>query len=140
MKKFLTLLLALVLALGLTACGSSSAGDTNTGYTLAKDYQGQDTVIISFDFTNNNEDATSAMVALNIDAYQDGIELESAILTDAPEGYDSESEMKNIKQGATLNCQKAFVLSNTSSPVEVEAEELFSFSSDKVVCTYAIAD
>ena len=30
MKKFLTLLLALVLALGLTACGSSSAGDTNT--------------------------------------------------------------------------------------------------------------
>ena len=111
-----------------------------TGYTLAKDYQGQDTVIISFDFTNNNEDATSAMVALNIDAYQDGIELESAILTDAPEGYDSESEMKNIKQGATLNCQKAFVLSNTSSPVEVEAEELFSFSSDKVVCTYAIAD
>ena len=111
-----------------------------TGYTLAKDYQGQDTVIISFDFTNNNENATSAMVALNIDAYQDGIELESAILTDAPEGYDSESEMKNIKQGATLNCQKAFVLSNTSSPVEVEAEELFSFSSDKVVCTYAIAD
>lgn len=170
MKKFLTLLLALVLALGLTACGSSSVGDTNTpagsdsqqqestpsspdgegtlgkyavkftGYTLAKDYQGQDTVIISFDFTNNDEDATSAMVALNIDAYQDGIELESAILTDAPEGYDSESEMKNIKQGATLNCQKAFVLSNTSSPVEVEAEELFSLSSDKVVCTYAIAD
>lgn len=169
MKKFLTLLLALVLALGLTACGSSSAGDTNTpagsdsqqqestsspdgegtlgkyavkftGYTLAKDYQGQDTVIISFDFNNNDEDATSAMVALNIDAYQDGIELESAILTDAPEGYDSESEMKNIKQGATLNCQKAFVLSNTSSPVEVEAEELFSLSSDKVVCTYAIAD
>lgn len=113
MKKYLTLLLVLVLALGLTACGSSSAGDTNTpagsdsqqqestpsspdgegtlgkyavkftGYTLAKDYQGQDTVIISFDFTNNNENATSAMVALNIDAYQDGIELESAILTDA---------------------------------------------------------
>ena len=154
MKKFLTLLLALVLALGLTACGSSSAGDTNTP--AGSDSQQQEstpsspdgegtlgkyaTVIISFDFTNNNEDATSAMVALNIDAYQDGIELESAILTDAPEGYDSESEMKNIKQGATLNCQKAFVLSNTSSPVEVEAEELFSLSSDKVVCTYAIAD
>ena len=30
MKKFLTLLLALVLALGLTACGSSSAGNANT--------------------------------------------------------------------------------------------------------------
>ena len=168
MKKLATLFAILTLALGLVACGSSSSdkpaqtpdssqqqtdaaseADNNgalgnyavqfTGFTLTKDYQGQDAVIISFDFTNNDENATSAMVALQIEAYQDGIELESAILTDAPEGYDSESEMKNIKQGATLNCQKAFLLSNTSSPVEVEASELFSFSSDKVACTYSIA-
>ncbi len=161
MKKFLSLLLALIMALSLVACGSNAntptPDDKNTptneqakdeskgklgdyavqftGFSLAKDYEGNDAIIVTYDFTNNSEEATSAMTALVIRAYQDGVQLSSAILMDAPDGYDAENEMKNIKTGATLACQTSFVLSSTSSPVEVEAEELFSFSDDQVTYT-----
>lgn len=161
MKKSFSLLLAWIMALSLVACGSSTntptPDDKNTptdeqtkgeskgklgdyavqftGFSLAKDYEGNDAIIVTYDFTNNSEETTSAMTALVIRAYQDGVQLSSAILMDAPDGYDAESEMKNIKNGATLSCQTAFVLSSTSSPVEVEAEELFSFSDDQVTYT-----
>lgn len=123
--------------------GQGTLGDYDvsfTGYVLAKDYEDNDAIIISYDFTNNSEETVSAMVALQIQAFQDGIELESAILFDAPEGYNSENEWKDIKTGATLNCQAVFVLSNTSSPVEVEASEFISFSDAVVSCTYDIVN
>ncbi len=167
MKKIVSLLLALVMALSLIACGGNntdtpdpvdknpvanedpkdesngSLGDYAvkfTGYSLAKDYEGNDAIIVSYDFTNNSAEATSSMTALIIRAYQDGIELSSAILMDAPDGYDAESEMKNIKTGATLNCQTAFVLSSVTSPVEIEAEELFGFSDAQVTYTCTIEE
>lgn len=170
MKKFFAFLLASMMVFSLVACGSDTAaqGDVTptpteegsdennvkneesgvlgdytvnfTGYTLAKDYEGNDAIIVSYDFTNNSEEATSALAALQIQVFQDGIELETAILSDAPDGYNSENEWKDIKTGATLNCQAAYILSNTSSPVEVEASEFFSFSDAVVSCTYDIVN
>lgn len=110
-----------------------------TGYTLAKDHEGHNVIIVSYDFTNNSAEATSAALSLSLQAFQDGVELDSAFLLDAPKGYTSENAWKDIKTGVTLNCQSAFVLFNTNSPVEVEATELFSFSGTMVSCTYDIA-
>ena len=123
--------------------GQGTLGDYGicfTGYTLAKDYEGNDAIIINYDYTNNSEGTTSAMFALYIQVFQDGIECERAILMDTPEDYNAENEMKDIKPGATLNCQCAYVLSNTTSPVELEAKESISFNDDVVTCTYNIAE
>ena len=126
-----------------TSEGQGKLGDYDicfTGYSLTKDYEGNDAIIISYDYTNNSEETTSAMFALYIRVFQDGIECERAILMDAPESYNAENEMKGIKPGATLNCQCAYVLSNTTSPIELEAKESISFNDDMVTCTYNIAE
>ena len=169
MKKLCILLVALLVSFNLTACGSSPSGGTPDGdaahgttagntdksqqfgegtldkyavkftdAVLATDYEGHDAIVISYDYTNNDEDAASAMVALYIKAFQDGVELEHAYGIQGVE-YNSDNETKDLKTGATLNCQTAFVLTS-ASPVEVEATAAFSFSSDKVTYTYQITE
>ena len=101
---------------------------------LTKDYEDNDAIVISYEFTNNSDEAISFMVAIGAKAYQDGVELETAIIT-GDDNYSSEDLMKEIKPGATLTVQKAFALDNTTSPVEAEAEELFSWEDDAPVLT-----
>ncbi|MBO4853607.1 MAG: DUF5067 domain-containing protein [Oscillospiraceae bacterium] len=162
MKKFLSLFLVVLTCFMLVACGESSTpaqgesssptetdstaaentgegdlGDYHvrvTGYHLAKSYDDKDVIILDYEFTNNDEDATSAETALYIKMFQDGIQLESAIVID--DSYDSDNGFKDIKTGVTLPCQCAYELENTTSPVEVEISKLFSFSDATV--TYVI--
>lgn len=165
MRKAWIWIVVLLLSLALTACGSSSPSGSDTtgtssankseqvgegtldkyavkftGASLAKDYDGNDVIIVSYDFTNNSEENASAMISLLVTAFQDGVELEHAYFIDAPDGYNSDNQMKDLKTGATLNCQEAYILSNTTSPVEVEAKASFSLSSDKVIETFQIAE
>lgn len=101
--------------------------------TLSKDYEDKDAIIVSYDFTNNGENETSFMVAISAKAYQDGIELESAIIMG--DDLNAEDQMKNIKPGATLTVKKAYVLDNNTSPVEVEVEKLISWDDNAPVLT-----
>lgn len=122
-----------------------SAGDLGdytfsiNNYVLAEDYEGNPAIIVDFDFTNNGKDATSFMVAGLAKAFQDGIELENAIIMNA-DVYNADNYMKEIKTGATLNVQQAWTLTSTESPVEVELEEFVSFSDDKLAKTFEIAE
>lgn len=106
-----------------------------TGVTVAEDYEGNPALIVNYDFTNNSEEAASAMFSLNIDVFQNGLELETAIIADASV-YDSGQSMRDIQTGATLSCQDAFVLEDTTSPVEVHVSELISFDDTEVTATY----
>lgn len=109
-----------------------------TGYRLAKDYEGKDVIIIQYDFTNNGADAESAMFALTMTAFQDGIQLETAFMLD--DSYQGDNSSKDIKPGVTISCESAYELPNTTSPVEFEVSELFSFDSTSVVETFNIAE
>lgn len=98
---------------------------------ITKEWTGKDAVLITYEFTNNSEDAISFDVALDAKAYQDGIGLETAILEeDTDLGIDVE-----IKPGVTKEVKKAYVLRDTTTPVEIEVSELISFSDDKIVTT-----
>lgn len=90
----------------------------------ATDYEGNPVLIVNFDFTNNSEEATSFMLATNVDAFQDGVELEMAIMMD--DNYDGDAQLKDIKPGTTLPVQVAYSLTS-QTPVTVEVTELFSF-------------
>lgn len=113
---------------------STDAGDLGDYHveikdaTLSSDYEGNPAIIVTLSWTNNSEETTSAMLAVNTTAFQDGVELEMAIMMD--ENYDGESSVKDVRPGTTLDVQYAYVLSNTTSQVEVEVSELFSFDSD----------
>ena len=173
-KRTLALLLGLLLALSLTACGSEPApaapsdddtqqeevndpedtqepeesvqentfdlGDyvvTIDGASLATDYDGNPALILTYTWTNNSEETCSAMTALMEKAFQDGIQLESAIIGNSSV-FDSDASWKEIRPGASLSVQKAFVLDNTVSSVEIEISEFLSFSSNAPTALYVI--
>jgi uncharacterized lipoprotein YehR (DUF1307 family) len=175
-KKLLTLSLVLimVLAFSLSACGGNSspsksnssgsitaaseksessnkaAKSSSSGtlgdydfaikdYKLVKDYEGKDAILINVKFTNNGEDATSFMVAGDLEVFQDGVELESTVTT-GKNSENTDNDDKDIKTGASIDCAEVFVLKNKTSPVEAELSEFISFSDDKLVKTFNIAE
>ena len=93
---------------------------------VSKTYDGKPALIVDFTFTNNSDEAASFMFTANAKAFQDGIELESAIIGDDKK-YDSGAAMKDIKPGKSLKVQAAYVLDNKKADVEVEVTELISF-------------
>lgn len=98
------------------------------GAKLAKDYEGNPAIVVDYAFTNNSTETKSAFVALTDKAFQDGVSLETAIISD-DSVYDSDLSWKDIRPGTTLDCQTAFILTSETSIVEVEFEEFANFSS-----------
>lgn len=105
---------------------------------LAKTYEGKDAVVITLKYTNNADEAKSYMTSLISKAFQDGVELDSAIIMDESV-YKSDSQMKELKKGASIDVQVAYELANTTSDVEFEVEEFLSFDEAKIEKTFAIA-
>lgn len=103
------------------------------GAKLTKDWEGKDAVLITYEFTNNSDSPISFDGSLDDKLYQDGIELESAILSD-----DNESKLfdtVDLKPGITKEVKKAYLLRNKKSEIEVEIQELFSLSDDMIKTT-----
>lgn len=94
---------------------------TIDGSTLTTDYEGAPAIIVDYTFTNNSEEATSFAMACSPKAFQNGVELEMAIVTeDLGNGYSGE-----IKPGASTTARIAYSLTDESE-VSVEVTELFS--------------
>lgn len=107
------------------------------GFSLSKDRDGNDAIIINYDFTNNSADPAAALWALDLTSFQGGVALEPAY---SVEGCNSDPYYTTeVKDGATISLQSAFLLRDLSTPVEVEASELISYSDKKVVAEFDIA-
>lgn len=76
------------------------------------------------------------MVALLGKAFQDGVQLETAITDGSIEGYDAEASMKEIRPGTTQDFQEVYVMTSETSPVEVEMTEAFTLENDMVTKTF----
>lgn len=88
------------------------------------DYEGNKMIVINYDFTNNGSEGVMPLIGVSMKAFQDGVELETAIAMDATV-YDAGIAQKEVKPGASLaGCQNAYVLTS-ESPVEVEVGPLF---------------
>lgn len=104
------------------AQASSKYAVTIDGSTVTTDYEGKPAIIVDYTFTNNSDDATSFAVACSQKAFQNGVQLETAVvLDDLGNGYFAE-----IKPGATTSARKAYSLADESD-VTVEVTELISF-------------
>lgn len=160
----LGVIIAVIIVIAVAASGSESNDDTNTssnenttvssvnaekketdentigdfkcvvkGAKLTKDWEGKDAVLITYEFTNNSDSPISFDGALDDKLYQDGIELESAILSN-----DEEAKLidaVDLKPGITKEVKKAYSLRNKESEIEVEIQEVFSFSDDMIKTT-----
>lgn len=73
---------------------------------LTKDYDGNDAVLITYEFTNNSENAESFDIALNDDLYQNGVGLEMAFFLDGTEtdGFDVKIQPGVTKEVKRVMC------------------------------------
>ena len=161
MKKTMSLLLTLLLlfSFALFALGSGESEDETQGTGTADsgkgnlnkydvqingcrvsiDYEGAPIVIVSYTFKNvGYDDATSFALSVSDKAYQNGVELENCFSADESAGYDAEKQSTNIKKGASIEVEVAYKLQDTTSDVDVEAGELFSFDNKKVQKTFKL--
>ncbi len=170
MKKILSLLLCLcvILAFGIFAIASgedtsttdnqgsgtvdtadtTEAADANLGdykveilsCRLAKDFEGKDVVIVKYNFTNNADEATAFFTAFDDNVYQDGVGLNESLFVEDDYNYSSDNQTKNIKTGSSLEVEVAYELNDTTTDIEVEVEELFSFDDNMVTKTFSITE
>lgn len=115
-----------------SAAPSASSGDLGAYHVeiknavLARDYEDHPAIVITYAWTNNSDDTTSAMVAVAEKAFQDGIQLDSAVIANS-DVYDSGANSKNVRPGATIDVQCAYLLTSETSMVEFEIQEFFQF-------------
>ena len=164
MQKVVSLLLALLLiasfavfALGSGEDNSSDQGEgsADKGETvegaigdysviidscrLAKDYEGDAVVIVKYVFSNvNDDDATAFFTAFDETVYQNGVGLNESYFVDDSAKYSSDNQLKEIKKGATLDVEVAYELNDTTTDIEVEVKELFSFDDTTITKTFSI--
>ena len=165
MKKILTLVLAvaIILAFGAFGLASGESGTSDQGsgsaegstasnsdlgdYSvvidscrLARNYDDKPVVIVKYKYTNNSSDtATAFWVAFDDTVYQNGVGLNEAYMLDDSANYNSDNQMKEIKKGASIDVEVAYELNDTTTDIEVEVKELFSFSDKTLTKTFKIA-
>ncbi len=88
---------------------------------VTEDYSGAPAIVVTYTFTNNAEKATPFMTAISAKCFQNGVELDTAIVQD----IDAQSALNEVKPGATTTVQEAYLLDDQSD-VSVECTELIS--------------
>lgn len=101
---------------------SSDYAVTIDGCRVTEDYAGEPVAVVTYTFTNNSDDATSFMVALRPQVFQNGVELNTAIGSD----WDSEKYLKDVKPGSSSTVEIGYSLEGDSD-LTVEVTELISF-------------
>lgn len=128
---------------GTTSVGNEEIGDYSVvidSCRLAKDYSGKPVVIVKYIFTNNNSDeSTSFSTAFNEEVYQGGVGLNEAFMVDKSANYESDAQYKDIKKGSSIEVEVAYDLNDTTTDIEVEVQEFFSFDDRTITKTFSIA-
>lgn len=104
------------------------------GASIVEDYEGKPAIVITYAWTNNSEETTSAMVALYGKAFQDGVQMDTAIVI--ADGFAIGESMTDIRPGTTIDVSSAYSLTSETSTVEFELSKLVSLSKDMVTMDF----
>ena len=96
---------------------------------VSTDYEDKPALIIYYEYTNLGDDTSNFMFNVSEKLFQNGIQLETAILMDSPDEYCN--SMLDIQKGATIAVASAYSLRDNDNPVTLEISELISFSDEK---------
>ena len=141
-SKLLCILLAALMLLSLAACGGGKPADPNLlklgkyellykGACIMKDYDGNDALVLTLDYTNNTDESDCYLLSIVESATQNGTELTLATIYTAEDSFDTicDGQYADVMPGETLEIKSAFVLTDTTSKVEIKFEELFGSKS-----------
>lgn len=90
---------------------------------IVDDKDGNPAIVITYAWTNNSDETTRSDLAIREKAFQDGIQMDTAIIGDKSI-YDPLSSTKEIRPGATIDVQNAYAMKSYSI-VEFELEDVF---------------
>lgn len=108
---------------------------------LAKDYSGEDVVIVKYIFTNvSDEDAAAFNSTIDAAVYQNGVGLNEAYILSESANFSLDNQRKAIKKGASVEVEVAYKLNDTTTDIEVEVSEYFSFEDTTLKKTFSISD
>lgn len=105
------------------------------GADLVYDYNDNPTIVVEMTFRNDSDKSRSCGFTFSVDAYQDGVECDTAILWgETSDQYDTGTNTTDIKPGVEFTVYKAYKLRNETSKVVIEVKGLYDFDS-KVLFT-----
>lgn len=93
----------------------------------AKDYSGEDAIIVTYTFTNNSNEDASFCTAILAQCFQNGTQLDTTYVDE----IDADKTLNELKPGATITVQEAYLLDDKSD-VTVECTEILDFS-EKII-------
>jgi len=93
--------------------------------TKSKDHEGKPAVVVTYEYTNNDDEAQSFILAVGHKVFQGGVECKLGIMI---EGYDAKTTLTEVKKGATIEVTCGYVLQNDIGDIEVELNEFLSLS------------
>lgn len=102
--------------------GSAAYGVTIDGCRVTEDYAGEAVAVVTYTFANNSEDATSFVVALHPEVFQNSVELNTAVGSN----WDSETYLSDVKPGSSTTVEIGYQLGDMSD-ITVEVSELLDF-------------
>lgn len=137
MKKFLSVILAMIMVLSLAACGGKDKADADKadgeqaetivfgdytavfrGYTLTKDEDGRDALCLTYDFTNGSKEEQSFAWAFLYEATQNGEGLDFPGFGENGEKLEENLEEK-IQKNQTIEVKMGIALVNTTDDVMI---------------------
>ena len=106
---------------------------------VERDYEKKPIAIVKYEFTNNSKESAAFWTTFDDKVYQNGIGLNECYIAADSANYSSDNAMKEIKPGATLEVEIAYTLNDSTTPLDVEVSEYFSFDDKVVKKTFTIA-
>lgn len=101
---------------------------TITDLSIADDYEGNQALVITYDWENNSEDSKSPYLTFSAKGFQDGVETDSAIFVD---GVDLGKGQKEVKSGGKISGAHTTVgIEDMSKPLLLEIDKLITFNKD----------
>lgn len=107
-----------------------------TDVTIMKDTNGNDAIAIFYDWTNKWEEEQSAGISIVFKVYQDGVQLEHAIMWDGSVNKSVEllsKSLKKIKPGMKQTGLRTAFVATSENEIEIEVSPLISFFEKPVV-------
>lgn len=93
---------------------------------ITEDSKGDDILVVTYSFTNNDDEPKAFVYTIDDKAYQNGVELGDVYSSYGIDGYDFTTSNSEIKPGVTVEVQEAYELYDTSTPVEIDLSIIFS--------------
>lgn len=102
----------------------------------ALDYEGKKTIAVTFEFTNNSDEAQAFSDAVYPVAYQDGVQLPDTSPKADSAAYDRTMTM--VKTGKKVTCEYYWQTTSDTADVDVEVSSYLDESSAKLQKTFSI--